>query len=343
MATRKDSGMRILLTSSLAQSPLNNHILEGIVAAFQDHADVANVRYLQPQDLTCLLDLGEYDLLIFIGSALSEPVPHYMIASKARNEGVPSVFWATDDPYEFDARYRASLYDIYISNDLNAAQSLLERDRVYHLALAAPPNDLREITPHEERAKGMFFCGYPFSNRKLIVEDILNLETLSRNDLVVSGPNWNNGQLNVMASPETHDALINIYAGSEFILNMGRSFNLANEQYNLVASTPGPRTFECALAGTPQLFFGNVTEIEPYFVPDEEILVCDSVEDLERHVKTLRANPERWESVARKGQERALRDHLYANRAEELLQIVQDSGVMHHIRSEARSKASVSA
>ena len=332
MKARRKKISEILLVSSLAQSKLNIHILQGLRHALQKHPDITSVECWPPQDVPQRADLGRFDLLIYVGSVISDAVPHHLISMSARKVGLHSVCWATDDPYEFDFRYRAALYDTYISNDSNASDSYLERGNVYSLPLAAPLTDKREIVPLAKRAKGMFFCGYPYANRKLLIDNILEHPDISRSDIIVSGQDWGDRRLNVMKAPKSHDKLIDTYAGSEFVLNIGRTFNLANEQYNLVAQTPGPRTFECALAGTPQLYFGNVTEIENFFQPDEEILVCETVGEIASKIKELRTDQDRWYAIAKNAQIRTSRDHLYDNRVSDLIQIVSQCSTFNPLK-----------
>jgi spore maturation protein CgeB len=106
-------------------------------------------------------------------------------------------------------------------------------------------------------------------------------------------------------------------------LNMGRRFNLANARFGLDASTPGPRTFEAAMAGTVQCMFVEGLEIYDYFDPDEgEVLLFDSPAELRHHVDMLRDDPAAAAQIADAAQQRTLRDHTYANRAARILELV---------------------
>jgi spore maturation protein CgeB len=114
--------------------------------------------------------------------------------------------------------------------------------------------------------------------------------------------------------------LPSLVASSTITLNIGRSFNLANERFQLDPSTPGPRTFEAAMAGTVQLYFSDSLEIEDYFVIDQEILLFDSPSSFELQVERLLDQPDLVAKIALAAQKRALAEHTYKNRCTRLLQ-----------------------
>jgi spore maturation protein CgeB len=102
-------------------------------------------------------------------------------------------------------------------------------------------------------------------------------------------------------------------------LNVGRRFNLANRRYEIDSTTPGPRTFEAAMAGTVQSLYVEGLEIADYFDIGDEIILFDSPSELSAQIEALRAAPAERERLALRSQDRALRDHTYGNRAKELL------------------------
>ena len=319
------SGLRpkMLLVTSLTESKLNRHIIDAIHVALSSQFDV---EYLLPVMLVQKPSLSGYAFLLYIGSSLSEDVPLATMSAMAKLSDVPSVFWATDDPYEFDARYRADGFDIYLSNDGNAAMHFIERSHVYHLPLAAASADKRVIVPVLERKLGAFFCGYHYESRRRIISDLLAAPNFSRNDLVVMGGDWNIPGLQQMPSVETHENLIDAYTAVWFVLNLGRTYDIANSHRKLVATTPGPRTFECALAGTPQVYFCNSLEIEDYYEPDNEILVVESVDEAIERMRWLRKNPDAWRAIAEAAQARTEAEHLYEHRIQKMLSILVEAG-----------------
>lgn len=314
---------KALLSSSLLGSPLNSHIIANIRTALSSRFDVELV---EPAMLVQKPDFRGYAMLLYVGSALAEEIPLATMASMARLADVPTVFWATDDPYEFDARYRAEDFDIYLSNDRNAATHFIERDHVYHLPLAAGQTDHRPIMPFESRRIGAFFCGYHYESRRRIVADLLASPNFSRNDLVVMGGDWNVPWLQVAPSVKNHASLIDTYTLVKFVLNLGRTYDIANIHRKLVATTPGPRTFECGLAGTPQIYFCSSLEIEEYYRPETEIIVVETVEEAIDRMRWLRGHPTEWQLIALAAQRRTEAEHMYEHRITRLLELLDGVG-----------------
>lgn len=95
--------------------------------------------------------------------------------------------------------------------------------------------------------------------------------------------------------------------------------NIANRRYQLPQATPGPRTFEVALSGSPQLYFINGLEIGDHFTLDAEILPFDSVTDIARAIERTVDEPQEIYAIAQRAQIRALAEHTYVHRARSIL------------------------
>ncbi|ABY32059.1 CgeB family protein [Methylorubrum extorquens] len=317
---------RIIFCTSLTQSRLNVHIVREIVSVLERQFEV---EFLPVKVLVERDTLSDCAILLYVGSSLSEDVPLATMSAMARIAGVPCVFWATDDPYEHDARYRANDFDVYFSNDLNSTDHYLERANVFHLPLAAPASDYRPLSPLGERRVGMFFCGYPYSCRKRVISDLLAVPRFSCNELVVMGGEWEVPNLQHLAGDSDHSKVIDLYSAVQFVLNIGRNYDLANDHRKLIATTPGPRTFECALAGTPQIFFVNSLEIEKYYTPDREIILAEGVEEAVERFNWFRDHPDAWSALARAAQVRTQKEHLYEHRIVDLLNVLLGIGVLN--------------
>ena len=318
--------LRVVLSSSLQESALNQHILFEIKSVLQQ---TASVEYIAPDNFIQRDDLSNLDLLLYVGSSVSEYSPLKTMSDLARHYGMASVFWATEDPYEFDARNRANGFDVYFSNDRNAADNFLEREHVYHLPLAAAIGDRRDIKAYNDRKIGLFFCGYPYQNRQRAIADILSDSRFSQNDLLVMGADWKMERLrHFVGSDYRHDDVIELYTLSMCTLLLGRTFDIANAQRKVVATTIGPRGFECSLAGTPQISLGHSLEIEEYYEPGEEILLADSVDDVADYFNFFRRHPESWFRIAQAAQLRTMNEHLYSHRINKMFSVLRDVGII---------------
>jgi spore maturation protein CgeB len=229
-------------------------------------------------------------------------------------------FWLHDDPYEFDFNYKIlDVADLIFSND-KWAVTHYQHPHVYHVPLGASMVDhFRQIRPAKDR--DVFFCGVGFANRVALLRDCS--PCLAGANVEVLGAEWPQDLRFARNERVENTALPDYYAGSLITLNIGRRFDLANARFNLDAPTPGPRTFEAAMAGTVQCMFVEGLEIYDYFDPDAgEILLFDSPAELGRHVEMLRSDPAAAASIASAAQKRAISEHTYAHRAARILSLV---------------------
>ena len=84
------------------------------------------------------------------------------------------------------------------------------------------------------------------------------------------------------------------------------------------------RLFESAGAGGCLLTDWK-ENLPKLFEPDKEIVTYRSIEDCIEKIKWLIARPSECEAIGRAAQQRALRDHTYKHRAEELAEIVRSA------------------
>jgi spore maturation protein CgeB len=81
------------------------------------------------------------------------------------------------------------------------------------------------------------------------------------------------------------------------------------------------RVFELAAVGTPQLSDAKA-DIARHFTPDREIVLYRSVAELRSHARELLANAPLRHALAAAARERAVRQHTWRHRLEELLTLV---------------------
>jgi spore maturation protein CgeB len=324
------AAMRVLVCGASPDSVNNNAVLRGYVGnGFRSLAQVSAVR-------TCSLETAEQTarhfgphLILVFGSCMPSTSHYLGLKEAALDIGACLAFWLHDDPYEFDFSYKIiPLADIIFSNDRWTATHYAH-PCVHHLPLAADPAaHVRPWNPH--KARDVFFCGVGFPNRAALLRDCAR--ALAPFKVSVFGSEWPADTPFAENRRIANDELPDWCAGSLATLNLGRRFNLANSRFNLEASTPGPRTFEAAAAGTVQCFFVESLEIERYYEEDSEILLFDTPVELRRHVEMLRDDPARAKSIASAARERTVRDHTYANRCARVLEVVVSHGAVENSR-----------
>ena len=80
------------------------------------------------------------------------------------------------------------------------------------------------------------------------------------------------------------------------------------------------RVFELAAVGTPQLSDAKA-DIARHLTPEREIVLYRSVEELRALARALLADEPARRSLAAAARERALREHTWRHRLEELLTV----------------------
>lgn len=225
-------------------------------------------------------------------------------------------FWLHDDPYEFDFAFRATeVADFIFSNDLWATRHY-DHPHSYFLPMAACPI-AHSRSWIVNKPNDIFFCGVGFPNRIRILRDIEPyLATLK---CEILGAQWPDS-LKIAENKRLGNVEVADKCSASLVtLNMGRDLHLANRRYQLDPSTPGPRTFEAAMAGTVQLCFVDGLEIADYFEIGQEILVFDDPASFRQQVESMFDDPLRAKKIALAARERALKDHTYEQRARQLL------------------------
>lgn len=256
------------------------------------------------------------ELIIVFGSCMPADCEYTSLRTYCSRNSAILVFWLHDDPYEFDTNYKIYQYADFIFSNDRWSVTHISHPNVFHLPLAADPKaHFRDIKNTMERE--LFFCGVAFPNRRQIVTDFAKIS--SEFHVEIFGADWPK-ELNFCKNTRlSNEILPDYYATSLVTLNMGRNLNLANDRYQLIATTPGPRTFEAAMAGAVQCVYLEGLELSDYFTFGEEILVFDSISELPILINQMRSNPLLRRQISEKSQARAMKDHTYANRAYNLL------------------------
>lgn len=312
--------IKIMICSASPDRVNNNAILRNYVARGFSQI-VGNDR-----TACCSLDLAETavlqfkpDVVVVFGSCMPDSCDYNALRQYCARSGATLAFWLHDDPYEFDFNYKIYQHaDIIFSND-RWAVTHYDHQRVFHLPLAADP--VAHFKPVGQKIeRDVFFCGVGFENRRVLLSDCrgifegLNIEIYG-SEWPTDLPFCNNKRIN-------NSTLTDYYASSLVTLNIGRRFNLANQRYQLDPSTPGPRTFEAALAGAVQCMFVEGLEIAEYFEPGKEIFLFDSPGELKKIIEMLAETPALHRDVSRAAQQKATRSHTYKERAMKMMECI---------------------
>ncbi|HXX74291.1 MAG TPA: glycosyltransferase [Nitrospiraceae bacterium] len=226
-----------------------------------------------------------------------------------RKSGPLLVNWSTDDSwkYEMFSRLIGCEFDLYATTYSNRVAQY-QRDgigSVYLSQWAANAEALAPPIPARDCRYPVSFIGALYGHRRDMV-DRLRREGI---DVVCFGHGWPAGPIEAKRIPE-------IVRDSQISLN----FSLASRQG--LGSSMGrqikARVFEVPGYGG-LLLTEQVPQLDKYFQVGEEILTFEGCEELVRTIKSLLANPERRDAVARRGFERVRNEHTYDRRFADLL------------------------
>jgi spore maturation protein CgeB len=316
---------RVLICSASPDSVNHNSVLRGYVATgFSTLLGGDQVRVSSLESAAQIVRAFAPQVIVVFGSCMPQIANYLELKNAALDLGAQLAFWLHDDPYEFDYAYKVEpLADAIFSND-RWTVTHYRHPNVHHLPLAADPD--AHVRPLQSaKARDAFFCGVGFPNRIALLRDCA--KALQGLKVEVFGSDWPSNLPFAQNQRIANHELPDLHATSLVTLNIGRRFNLANERFNLDASTPGPRTFEAAASGTVQCMFVEGLEIDDYY--DEragEILLFDTPAQLRQHIDMLRDDPARAQQIAAAAQRRTLADHTYERRAARLLQVLGTGG-----------------
>ncbi len=265
-------------------------------------------------------ELAEFnaDLVLAFGSCMPDYCDYGKLKAACDKRGAILAFWLHDDPYELDFNYKViDIADLIFSNDKWASR-FYDHPQCYHLPMAASKQaHYREIS--QDKDIDLFFCGVGFENRRRLFKDLKTM--IDAVDIRVLGAEWPADVPFAVNRRIDNKELASYLTRSKFSLNIGRHLQLGNDRYKLDPSTPGPRTFETAMAGSAQIYFVESLEIEDYYTDGKEILLADDVKDLQQILERYLDAPQEIAALGKAAQERTLRQHTYEHRARRILDI----------------------
>ena len=314
----KLDGYRVLITgASPDRTNRNSALRQYVVQGFSELLGSVRVSHCSFEQAAEKVVESKPDALICFGSCMPEDAEYGAIRKSCDETRSALVFWLHDDPYEFDYNYKVcEVADFIFTNDKWSSYHY-DHPHTFHLPLAAS-KDAHWRPTQKKKEIEIFFCGVAFPNRIRLVKDLS--PTLSRYETVILGDQWPEKEIIFLKNKRLSNIeLSDHYAHSLITLNMGRDFHFANERYKLEPSTPGPRTFEAAMAGTVQLYFVESLEITDYYLANKEIILFDSAQSFKEEVEELTTNSNRTLQLSIAAQQRTIQDHTYMKRAQSIL------------------------
>lgn len=221
------------------------------------------------------------------------------------------VLWLTDDPSPV-APLLAPFAHVYLSDPGYAdlvRQAVGESRFAGVLPFACQPS-FHVPVAGKVAAKGFCFVANRDSNRDRILKELLR----SGRRVHVYGnyfpfhiPSWRYPWL--FRPPVSNERMGKLYS---------RYLAALNIHAQVVRSGTNMRTFECAAYGVPQLV-EHRPGLEALFDPDKELFVFRNQQQLGDLMDRIEANPDEARGRAERARRRALAEHTYNHRIDEML------------------------
>jgi spore maturation protein CgeB len=185
------------------------------------------------------------------------------------------------------------------------------------------PDTHHPVSPDPEMKCDLAFVGHRLPDRERRVEQFFfaAAEMAPEFSFVLGGEGWGSRTLpkNIRwighVGTSDHNR---INCSARMVLNINRE-SMAN-----VGFSPPTRVFEAAGAGAC-LITDSWTGISEFFEPDREILIAESAEDVVRFLRQAPASES--QKIGSEMRRRALLEHTYSLRAEEVHNILQRTGL----------------
>ncbi|PYP69368.1 MAG: hypothetical protein DMD36_10280 [Gemmatimonadetes bacterium] len=255
--------------------------------------------------LRALLARGPASLVLVLKGTKLEPADVLELRAVSRARWVN---WFPDDPHELHVSARlAPAYDRFFTHDSSSLDTYARAGaRAHYLAFGCDPAYHRPIAAGAHWRSPLVFVGSRRPARERAVRALADL------GIKVWGPGW-------PAGPVYGEAFVRALSGGTVGVNVHQHFEEgdAPARYGTGANM---RVFELAAIGTPQLSDAKA-DITRHFSADREIVLYRSVPELCDYARALLGDDGLRRSLAARARERALREHTWRHRLEELLTV----------------------
>jgi glycosyltransferase involved in cell wall biosynthesis/spore maturation protein CgeB len=301
----------------------NYYITLGIADALRRHPSVEKLVLATHGDAIHKFTTEHLDTFIAFGGCET----HTDILARLCYLSELSILWTTEDPYQLAENVRQSTcFDVVFTNDKSSVSAYGQK--AHHLPLAASElfQDFEVQKDDAQYLYDLLFVGTAWPNRVRSLNRILSAFD-DRLKVKLALP-WND----FIGPPllQDHQMLTDWRCGnrdfarfanrSRVVLTLPRHFS-ASSEVQAVGSTPPPRLFEVALAGGFQIVVSPEPETSAYYEPDKEFVACSTEDQAILVIQEMLASPDKRIAMASRARERTMREHLYSNRVDEMLDL----------------------
>ena len=237
-------------------------------------------------------------------------IDHTILKEISNELPTKTIIWLTDDHKDYERERPVwELFNLVVTTDRKGYEKRMKEgfNNVFLSQWAC--NHFLYKKLNLPKIYGVSFVGQCYGERQNFIDTLkqkgINITTF--------GQGWENG------SRVSQADLIKIYNQSKISLNL--SFASSGDKIQIKG-----RDFEAPGCGS-LLLTRDTKEIAEYFVPDEEIITYQDANDAAEKIKFYLKDEDEREKIAKKGYERAMREHTIEKRFLELFEYAQNMEV----------------
>jgi len=288
-----------------------------------DRLDFLENSFLQvvSQAVLAKVETFEPDLVLALAQA---PLSRQTL-KRLRKDVVATAMWFVEDFRLFTYwRAFAPFYDYFavIQKDPFLGElAAIGVENALYLPLAALPSfhTPLELNPVERRRFGadLAFLGAGYPNRRLAFRQ------LAHHDFKIWGSDWEGDSflaayLQLEGARVAPEDAVKIFNATKVNINLHSS--VATDALVPSGDFVNPRTFELAACGAFQLV--DERALLPELFAADELATFTSMEQLLEKIDHYLAHPDERTAIVRRGRERVLREHTYAQRMQSLVEFI---------------------
>lgn len=246
----------------------------------------------------------------------------FSIIEYCKKNNIPTVFWAKEDPYDFNVFIESAKYFDYIfTTDLDSIQKYkkkINHNNIFHLPFAAQPIIHNPINKDKNKIGKVAFAGgwyEKFPDRCIEMENLLDPAFKYNIAIYNRFGNLNDSRFSFpikykpyLKSPLNYEDMVKEYKKYEIFLNVNST--------NSSPTTFARRVFELLACGIP-IISSYSLGIENYF--KNIVMLSNNKQDTEKHLNNLLKNKDFRDRLSILGQREIFSKHTYSHRLKTIL------------------------
>jgi len=266
------------------------------------------------------------------------------ILQEIRRRKIPAAAWFMDEPYDAS---RSCGFGRYFSHVFLQDKTSVPYHRhhgnpnTFYLPHGCDPTGIHAVPKNTEGdyLRDVALVGNPFPQREQLVNELIRMNI----PVAVAGNGWQEADgthrnqlsernpLLTTCPTLSFDDAARYYRQTRINLNLHRHADDCSTNPGMFrAGSPNCSAFYIAGSGGFQLADSERPELAGFFTPGEEIVLFDTPDDCAEKIRHYLKNDTERRAIAERGRTRALRDHSYTRRLEEMLSVIDGHEPVSH-------------